>query len=63
MPRFKVKTDLWGVELQCTVNACSHAGQNDSSISFEALCSSIDKGNDGARIENSIFIVEEGYLK
>lgn len=58
-----LERDLWWVELQCTVDASSHAGQNDTSVSFEALRSSIDEGNDGARIQNSIVIVQERYLK
>lgn len=57
-----VKTDLWGIQLQRAVNARSHAGQNDTSISFEALCSSINEGDDGAGIQNSVFVAQEGYL-
>lgn len=57
-----VSTDLWGIQLQRAVNARSHAGQNDTSISFEALRSSIDEGDDGAGIQNSVFIAQEGYL-
>lgn len=58
-----LERDLWWVELQCAVDASSHAGQNDTSVSFEALRSSIDEGNDGARIQNSVVIVQERYLK
>lgn len=57
-----VKTNLWGIQLQRAVNACRHAGQNDASISFEALCSSVDEGDDGAGIQNSVFVAQEGYL-
>lgn len=61
--KLDLRRDLWWVELQCTVDASSHAGQDDASVSFEALRSSIDEGNDGARIQNSIVIVQERYLK
>lgn len=61
--KLPLKTDLWRIQLQCAVDACSHARQNDTSISFEALRSSIDEGDDGAGIQNSIFIAQEGYLE
>lgn len=57
-----VKTDLWGIQLQRAVNARSHAGQNDTSISFEALRSSVDEGDDGAGIQYSVFVAQERYL-
>lgn len=57
-----METDLWWVELQCTVDTSSHAGQNDTSVSFEALRSSVNERNDGARIWNSIIIVQERNL-
>lgn len=61
--KLSLKTDLWRIQLQCAVDACSHARQNDTSISFEALRSPIDEGDDGAGIQNSIFIAQEGYLE
>lgn len=51
-----LKSDLWRVQLQRAVDACSHAGQNDTSVSFKALCSSVDERNDGAGIQDSILI-------
>lgn len=54
---------LWWVQLQRAVNTSSHAWQNDTSISFEALCPTIDEGNDRTGIQNSVFIAQEGYLE
>lgn len=58
-----LKSDLRWVQLQCAVDACSHAGQNDTSVSFKALRSSVDEGDDGAGIQDSVFIDQEGYLE
>lgn len=54
---------LGRVQLQCAVNACGHARQNDTSVAFEALRPSINEGDDGARIQNPVFIAQQGDLE
>lgn len=54
---------LWRVQLQCAVDARRHAGEDDSGVSFEALCSSVNERDDGAGVQDSVFIAQEGYLE
>lgn len=54
---------LWRVQLQGAVDACSHAWQNDASVAFKALRSSINEGDDRAGIQDAIFIAQDGYLE
>lgn len=51
---------LWGVKLQGAINASCHARKNDSGIAFEALCATIYKRNNGAGIQDTIFINQQG---
>lgn len=60
--KWNLRRDLWWVKFQCTVDASGHAGQNNTSVSFEALRASIDERNDGARIRNAIIVVQERNL-
>lgn len=54
---------LWWVKLQSAINTGRHARQDDAGISFKALCPPINKGDDGAGIQDSFIIAQERYLE
>lgn len=54
---------LWRIQLQGAVDTRSHAWQNDTGISFKALCPAINEWDDRAGIQDSIFIAQEGDLE
>lgn len=49
-------THLWGIEFQGTVDTGSHARKDDPGISFKPFSPPINEGNDGAWVQNAIFI-------
>lgn len=55
--------DLRRVQLQRAVDAGRHAGQDDPGVSFKTLRPSVDERDDGAGIQDAVFVTQEGDLK
>ena len=50
-------TCLWRVELECTLNAGTGAGQHDTRVALEALSAAVDERDHGARLRLALGVV------
>ena len=50
------------VQLQGTVDACSHARQDDTGVALEAFGAAVNERDDRAGIQNPVFVDQDGDL-
>ena len=54
---------LWRVQLQGTVDARRHARQDEPGVALEAFGAAVDERDDGAGVQNPVFIDQDGDLE
>ena len=54
--------NLRWVQLQGTVDACSHARQDDAGVALEAFGAAVNERDDRAGIQNPVFVDQDGDL-